>query len=104
MVAKHLKNWKNELNICIRCAYCFEGCPVFKITGWETDSARAKIILAYGMLMNDIEPSQYIADKMFQCTYCRDCSERCSANVPVVDVLAAARADLVEAGFASKDP
>lgn len=101
METKNLKDWKNELNICIRCAYCFEGCPVFKITDWETDSARAKIILAYGMLMNDIEPSQYIADKMFQCTYCRDCSERCSANVSVVDVLAAARADLVEAGFAS---
>ncbi|MEE8597540.1 MAG: (Fe-S)-binding protein [bacterium] len=102
METKNLKDWKNELNICIRCAYCFEGCPVFKITDWETDSARAKIILAYGMLMNDIEPSQYIADKMFQCTYCRDCSERCSANVSVVDVLAAARADLVEAGFASE--
>ncbi len=101
METKNIKSWNDELNVCIRCAYCFEGCPVFKITGWETDSARGKTILAYGMLTGDLEPSQYIADKLFQCTYCRDCSERCSANVPVVDVLAAARADLVEAGFAS---
>ena len=101
METKNIKSWNDELNVCIRCAYCFEGCPVFKITGWETDTARGKTILAYGMLTGDLEPSQYIADKLFQCTYCRDCSERCSANVPVVDVLAAARADLVEAGFAS---
>ncbi len=101
METKNLKSWKDELNVCIRCAYCFEGCPVFKVTGWETDSARGKTILAYGILTGDLEPSQYIADKMFQCTYCRDCSERCSANVSVIDVLAAARADLVEAGFAS---
>ncbi|MGB3340628.1 MAG: (Fe-S)-binding protein [bacterium] len=101
METKNIKSWNDELNVCIRCAYCFEGCPVFKVTGWETDTARGKIILAYGMLVGDLEPSQYIADKLFQCTYCRDCSERCSANVSVVDVLAAARADLVEAGFAS---
>jgi Fe-S oxidoreductase len=101
MATKHLKDWQNELNICIRCAYCFEGCPVFKVAGWETDTARGKTILAYGLLTGELEPSQYIADKMFQCTYCRDCTERCSADVSVVDILAAARADLVEAGFAS---
>ena len=102
MAKKYLKEWNNELNICIRCAYCFEGCPVFKVTGWETDTARGKTILAYGVVSGELEPSQYIADKLFQCTYCRDCSERCSANVSVVDILAAARADIVEAGFASE--
>jgi len=101
MATKYLQKWENEFNICIRCAYCFEGCPVFKTRNWETDTARGKIILAYGLLTGELEPSKYIAEKIFQCTYCRDCSERCSANVSVVEILAAARAELVEAGFAT---
>ncbi len=85
--------------ICIRCAYCFEGCLVFKELGWEADGDRGKIILSHGILTGQLEPSQYIADKIFQCTYCKDCIERCSANVSVPDILTAARADLVNVGF-----
>jgi len=96
---KYLKDWEKELNICIRCAYCFEGCPVFKDQGWEVDGARGKLVLAYGLLTGELEPSEYVALKIYQCTYCRDCVERCSANVSVPDILTAARADLKDAGF-----
>ena len=99
METKYLKEWENELNICIRCAYCFEGCPIFKQLGWEADGARGKVVLAYGLLTGELEPSKYIADKIFQCTYCQDCMERCSANISVTDILSAIRADLYEAGF-----
>jgi Fe-S oxidoreductase len=99
MENKYLKQWQNELNICIRCAYCFEGCPIFKQLGWEADGARGKLVLAYGLLSNELEPSKYIADKIFQCSFCQDCETRCSANVRITDILTAARADLVNAGF-----
>ena len=99
METKYLKDWEEELNICIRCAYCYEGCPVFKDMGWETDGARGKVILAYGLLTGELEPSQYIADKLYLCTYCGDCIERCSADVSITDILTAARADLTESGF-----
>ena len=99
METKYLKEWENELNICIRCAYCFEGCPIFKQLGWEADGARGKVVLAYGLLTGELEPSKYIADKIFQCSFCQDCVERCSANVSIPDILTAARADLVNAGF-----
>ena len=99
METKYLKDWENEMNVCIRCAYCFEGCPIFKQLGWEADGARGKVILAYGLLSGELEPSKSIADKIFQCSFCRDCIERCSANVQVPEILTAARADLVNAGF-----
>ncbi len=99
MKAKYIKDWENELNICIRCAYCFEGCPVFKELGWEIDGARGKLIVAYGLLTGELEPSEYIAEKLFQCTFCRDCVERCSADISVPDIMGAARADLFEAGY-----
>lgn len=100
METKYLKEWETELSICIRCAYCFEGCPVFKQLGWESDTARGKLVLSYGLLTGELKPSQRIADSMFQCTYCRDCVERCSANVDIPGVISAARADLVKSGFA----
>lgn len=99
MKPKYLKDWEQEMSICIRCGYCFEGCPIFKEGGWEADGARGKVILSYGISSGELEPSQYIADKIYQCTYCKDCIERCSANVSIPDILTAARADLVKAGY-----
>jgi len=99
MDIQYLKAWEAELNTCIRCAYCFEGCPVFKQLGWEVDSARGKAVLTYGLLTGELEPSDYVARKIYECSFCRDCTERCSANVAIPDILAAARADLVSAGF-----
>lgn len=100
MEPKHLKKWEQEINTCIRCAYCFEGCPVYKELGWDSDTARGRVLLAYGLLSGKLKPSKYIADKIFQCTFCKDCVERCSASVNVPDIVTAARADLVKAGFA----
>lgn len=100
MEIRYLRMWEPELNICIRCAYCFEGCPVYKETRWEADTARGKTVMAFGLLTGELEPSQYIADKIFQCTYCRDCVDRCSANVDIPGIFSALRADLVEAGYA----
>ena len=88
------------MNVCIRCAYCFEECPVIRETAWDTDGARGKVILAYGLLNEEIEPSEYLAEKMFQCTYCRDCVEKCPSNVEIIEIMSAARARLVKEGYA----
>ena len=98
---QHLKKHTQEMDVCIRCAYCFEQCPVIREVQWDTDGARGKVILSYGILTGEIEPSQYVADKLFRCTYCRDCLERCPSKVKILEIISSARADLVEAGFAS---
>ncbi len=99
METPNLKKFEKELNICIRCAYCFSGCPVFKELGWEQDGARGKLVVAHGLLTGKIEPTDDVVKALFQCSFCRDCHEQCSANVPVVDIIAAARADLFSAGY-----
>lgn len=99
METKNLKNWVDDLNRCIRCGYCFEGCPVFQEQGWEVDGARGKIVLSYGLLYDELEPSDFIAQKLYECTFCKDCVERCSANVSIPDIISAVRADLYEAGY-----
>ncbi|MDO9537795.1 MAG: (Fe-S)-binding protein [Thermoplasmata archaeon] len=101
MEAKNLKKFEQEMNTCIRCAYCSEECPVIVQKGWDTDGARGKVALSYGLLSGDLEPTQSIADKLFQCTLCRNCESKCPSGVEVCDIITSARADLVEKGYAS---
>ena len=96
---KHLEKWQGTLANCIRCGYCFEHCPMFKHTGWESDAPRAKIITAFGMLNGEIEPSQSAADKMFSCFYCKRCEAACSSGVPLTEIFTDVRKDLVDMGI-----
>jgi len=99
MEFNRLKKWQNELNICIRCGYCYEHCPLYRESNWEIDTPRGKLILSYGLLTGEVEPSSYVAEKLFECFYCKNCSKSCSARVSPTDILTDIRADLMESGF-----
>ena len=92
---KRSKKWENELNKCIRCGYCYELCPLYKTFNWESDTPRGKLLLTYGLASGEIKPSQEIAEKLFQCFYCENCTSNCSAGVPITDILTDARKDFV---------
>jgi coenzyme F420-reducing hydrogenase delta subunit/ferredoxin len=96
---KRLKKWENELNKCIRCGYCYELCPLYKTFKWESNTPRGKLLLLYGLITGKIEINQDIAEKIFQCFYCQQCSDNCSAGVPITDIFTDARADFIDAGF-----
>jgi coenzyme F420-reducing hydrogenase delta subunit/NAD-dependent dihydropyrimidine dehydrogenase PreA subunit len=96
---KRLQRWGNSLAGCIRCGYCYEHCPIFKSTRWETDAPRAKLTLLFGLLNREVEPSDYLAEKLFECFSCKRCESACSSGVPVTDIFTDARADLLDAGF-----
>jgi len=96
---KRSKKWEQELDKCIRCGYCYELCPLFKSNNWESDTPRGKLLLIYGMITGEIKPTQEIVEKIFQCFYCKNCSDNCSAGVHITDILTDARADLIEQGF-----
>ncbi len=96
---KELSNWEKDLNICIRCGYCYENCHMFRLSDWEADTPRGKLLLIYGLLGGQIEPSDEIAEKIFECLYCRNCETSCSAKVPVTEIFKDAKLELVKAGF-----
>jgi len=96
---KRIKKWENELNKCIRCGYCYELCPLYKIFNWESNTPRGKLILLHGLITGKIELNKDIAEKIFQCFYCQQCSDNCSAGVPVTEILTDARADFVDLGY-----
>lgn len=94
-----LSRWSGELNICIRCGYCSENCPLYRTSGWEIDTPRGRLLLTYGLLSGEVEPSSYVTERLFECFYCRNCSKSCSAKVSPTDIFTDVRADLLEAGF-----
>jgi coenzyme F420-reducing hydrogenase delta subunit/heterodisulfide reductase subunit C len=96
---KHLEKWQGTLANCIRCGYCFEHCPMFKHTGWESDAPRAKIITAFGLLSGEVELSESAADKLYSCFYCKRCEAACSSGVPLTEIFTDARKDMMEMGF-----
>ncbi len=73
--------------------------PDLQVHRWEIDSPRGKLVLLYGMLSGELEPSDYIANKIFECFHCNRCQKACSSGVPIQDVYNDARAFFLESGF-----
>ena len=94
-----LTRWRDTLDKCIRCGYCYEHCPIYKYTRWESDAPRAKLIMIYGMMSGKLEPSNYVAEKIFSCYNCGRCTAACSSGVPLTEIFADARADFVDTEF-----
>ena len=99
MEFKNLEKWRHKLNVCIRCGYCYEHCHLFKVSGWETDSTRGKLIMLHNMMEGNLEPDDFIAEKMFECFMCKRCDNSCSAKVEITDLLTDARLDFIAAGY-----
>ena len=94
-----LEKWKNYLNKCIRCGYCGEHCQIYKATRWDSHSPRGKLIMLYGLLSGEVEPSPYIASQLFECFRCNRCQKTCSSGVPIQEMYNDARALLLAAGY-----
>lgn len=96
----HLAKWENEMMTCTMCGYCKNVCPTFTDLLWDPPSSRGRVVLSYGMLEKELAIDDSVVRALYQCTLCRDCNRRCPSKVKVPDIVRAARADLVEAGFA----
>ena len=96
--AERAKKLEKEMLTCTFCGFCKSVCPYFEDNQWDPSVARGKVILAYGLARQEIPADDSVVQRLYQCTTCKDCERRCPSNIRVVDIVEAARADLVEAG------
>ena len=82
--------------ICSRCGNCQAVCPVYAETRTEPGVARGKVQLAAAILSGDLPVDRETAAAFATCTTCMACEEVCPSGVPVVDIVAAARAQVVD--------
>ncbi|UCH89460.1 MAG: FAD-binding protein [Thermoplasmata archaeon] len=81
----------NEILACIQCGFCRAGCPTFNETTMESLNARGRIILAYNLLSGKNEPSAELAEPIYGCTTCMNCTMVCPPGIKVVKIMEAVR-------------
>ena len=90
----------NELLACSQCDFCTNSCPTFAATGKESLNARGRNSLCFGMITGLEAPSAEMAERIYRCTLCDNCTATCPAGVKTSKVVQAARKRLYEKGFA----
>jgi len=103
------QDWKDIVHRCFRCGYCkFThdysefNCPSYKKYRFETYSTGGRLWLIYGVLSGEIPWTKYIANAIYACPTCGNCTENCrfeKFNDFLVDIIEAARAEAVDSGF-----
>ena len=83
---------------CRSCGTCRSVCPVFAEVGTEDSVARGKVTLIRSVLDGELELSEIFEDRVLLCLNCKTCVANCPNDVPVDDLILAARHDLVESG------
>jgi heterodisulfide reductase subunit D len=103
------QDWKDIVHRCFRCGYCkftydYDdfNCPSYKKYQFETYSTGGRLWLIYAIVNGDLKWSQNLANVLYACTTCGNCTENCRFNKFndfLVDIIEAARAECVENGF-----
>jgi len=97
---KNVSKRRDNLEHCIRCGFCGAVCPVVDQLGWDSSSARGRMVFLKAALDGTIELNEKLAKRVFQCTTCGFCQYKCPAGVNPLDVIIDARRDLVKLNLA----
>jgi len=91
---KTLADFRQQMDQCVKCGVCRAHCPVFGEEGREAVVARGKVTLAHALLNGEIEPSPLLSESFSKCLLCGKCVRRCPTQVPVDDIVLAARREI----------
>lgn len=81
---------------CIRCGFCLDACPTFRLTGQETRGPRGRIYLVRSWRENEIPFDSDVVEALDSCLGCRACETACPSGVPYGEILEEARAHIEE--------
>ncbi|MBU3916323.1 (Fe-S)-binding protein [bacterium] len=90
-----LKSYSELMDKCSHCAFCEATCPVFLSDLLETHVARSRMLLIReSMVEENLPVSERIKEIVNRCLLCSNCKQTCPANVPVDEIVIAARYQL----------
>ena len=87
---------------CVRCGFCMDACPTYRLTGIETLSPRGRIRLMTSVMTGEAEPASEIAAAIDTCLGCRACETACPSGVQYGRIVEHFRHRIEETGARSK--
>lgn len=96
-MADHNSSLDDKTIKCIRCGFCLDACPTFRLTGQETYSPRGRIYLVRSWREKVIPFDDKVVDALDTCLGCRACETACPSGVEYGSILEMARSHIEEA-------
>jgi glycolate oxidase iron-sulfur subunit len=90
-----LEHYRDEIGRCVKCGACRTVCPTFLAERQESLSPRGRMALVKAVLDTRLPVSKIYKDRLATCTTCLACEAACPGNVPVTEILQAAREQAV---------
>jgi glycolate oxidase iron-sulfur subunit len=90
-----LEQYREEISRCVKCGSCGAVCPSAILERSESLSARGRMALIKAVLDKDLPVSSIYRDRLATCTGCLACETSCPSNVPVTEIIAAAKQEVV---------
>ncbi len=101
-----ISKYNDQIWQCGRCGYCGGGfpedhCPSKFLGKLESTTARGKLLIARALMRGELQPTEELANRIYECTLCGSCEVICDTiiHLDLVEILEALRADVAEAGF-----
>jgi len=98
-----IESFKNPIYKCNRCGFCFDlsglgqykMCPVNEVKGFQSYSAKGKLILATLILEGKIQLNEEALKHVFTCCDCGACEQNCFLSLELGSIFDALKRDLV---------
>jgi glycolate dehydrogenase iron-sulfur subunit len=86
-----LEPYRDAVTRCVKCGSCRAVCPSFLHEERESFSARGRMALVKAVLDGKLTVSEIFKDRLATCTGCLACEAACPSNVPVTEIIQAAK-------------
>jgi len=88
---------REDLQSCLKCAFCQAVCPTFKVTRMERHAPRGRVQMVKHYLDGDLSISRGLQEALMSCTLCEACAAACPSGVRLDRVFENMRTELNEA-------
>lgn len=92
-------NFIEELYVCAKCGYCRDDCPARRFMGFETYSARGKILLLKHFLERSKSFNKDLIENYYLCSMCGYCKQMCPTEINLTELYLTTRGKIVENGL-----
>jgi len=106
-----LSSQLEDISRCGRCGYCVgayldETCPARYVDGFESATAKGRMLIARGMLAGKLDQSSELTERTYTCFLCGACKVKCqdAAGIDTTDVIQAMREYIFDSGTHIPEP